>query len=161
MIDPAAYATQRVGRSVWSAGYRQCVALARDWCLVNGFPLPSGNTAATLSFPAPWCRLPLSAAQAGDLVEWHSSLPGSYGAGHIALYLARLSVGFRSLDQNWSCACSVNGDCPCACGVAHRDQVNDLPYVAGVWRHVEPEPPGPPADLMPAELISRTMVVSP
>lgn len=157
MLDLAAYTSQRQGRQVWSAGWDQCVALARDWIEANGWELPSGSTAGGLTFPAPWVRLPIDRAQAGDLVQWLPSLPGSQGDGHIALYLYGRPPGFVSFDQNWSCACSA-GDCPCCCQIDHQDPSRDLPYVAGAWRWV---PPPPVVATEPPELISRTVVVSP
>lgn len=148
MVDLAAYVQQRLGRQVSNFGFHQCVALANDWIAVNGWPLPWGSTAGGLSFPAGWVRLPLSEAQAGDLIEWHSSLPGSDGDGHIAIYLGPLAPGFRSFDQNWSCGCG-SGPCPCCCPIQHQDEVTDLPYVAGAWRWAPPAPP-PPAKVGPA-----------
>lgn len=38
----------------------------------------------------------------GDIIIWSGSLPGTYGAGHIAVYDARVAPGqFRSFDANW------------------------------------------------------------
>jgi hypothetical protein len=149
VVDLGLYLGPRLGEQVCNNGACQCVALANDWCDANGWPRPAGATAGGLSFPAGWIRLSLSEAQPGDLIEWQSSLPGSDGDGHIAVYVQPLSPGFRSADQNWSCACS-KGPCPCVCLIDHQDQVSDLPYVAGAWRWegnpppVEPFPwPGP------------------
>ena len=151
MQDLAAYVQQRRGRQVSNFGFHQCVALANDWIAANGWPLPSGATAGTLSWPPGWVRLPLGQAQPGDLIEWHSSLPGSNGDGHIGVYLGPLNPGFQSFDQNWSCYCSL-GPCPCCCLITHHDQVQDLPYVAGAWRWSPapaptpvPSPPPPPS----------------
>lgn len=149
MVDLATFVAARRGRQVCNFGYCQCVALANDWMQGNGWRLPSGSTAGSLSFPAPWVRLPITLAQPGDLVQWHTDLPGSGGDGHIGIYLGRLSSGFRSFDQNWSCGCST-GPCPCCCEIDHQDFVTDLPFVAGAWRWMppvigpQPAPPAPP-----------------
>lgn len=114
----------------------ECVALVAEWCCANGWPHPSGPTAATLNFPPGWEQVQLPQARPGDLVQWHQNLPGSDGAGHVAIYKANLSTGFQSFDQNWAQdLCEL---------VTHNAD-----YVIGAWRY-EPPPPPPTPEPPPA-----------
>lgn len=108
----------------------ECVALAAEFCCVTGRPHPSGPTAAELAFPAGWVAVPIGQAQPGDLVQWDRLLPGSDGAGHVAVYVANLSTGFQSFDQNWSVP---------TCELVSHDYQN----VVCAWRY-SPTPPPPP-----------------
>lgn len=89
----------------------QCVSNAAHYCLDNGKPIAYANacdwwkhSALTGAFdfitnvPTDYNQVP----NRGDIIIWNSALAGSGGAGHIAIYDAKVSPGvFRSLDSNW------------------------------------------------------------
>lgn len=140
MQSLAAFIQPRQGQRVYCAPdctsndpYGQCVALANAWACVNGWPTPRGYTAATLAFPSPWFRVPLSEARAGDLPVWSAALPGSNGDGHIDVYVGPLPGGFQGFDQNWSIL---------GCALVNHG-AGDLPYLQAVWRYPDSPAPGP------------------
>lgn len=46
-------------------------------------------------------RVGVSELQPGDLVVWQSTLPGTYGSGHIGIFYYKVPGGFVSFDSNW------------------------------------------------------------
>lgn len=104
----------------------ECVALANQWACENGWPTPQGSTAATLTWPQGWSKE--ATPRAGDLLVWQSTLPGSGGAGHIALAVdpSGWPNQCQTLDQNWG----TNDPPPQL--VMHS---SDLQYLEAIWRY--------------------------
>ena len=111
-------------------GEGQCVAVANRWACENGWPAPTGYSAATLTFPSPWFTVPYNQAVAGDVVIYSAYLPGSGGNGHIELFVAHITGGHRGFGQNWSGSTCEFSD--------HTG--SELGYIQHVWRHTAPAP---------------------
>lgn len=89
----------------------QCVSNAAHYCIDNGKPIAYANACNWWQHPALTGAFNFIANNPSDLKQvpnrgniiiWNSSLPGSGGAGHIAIFDSVVSPGvFKSLDANW------------------------------------------------------------
>lgn len=89
----------------------QCVSLAAHYCLDNGKPIAYADAKDWWNHPALTGAFTFVRNNPSDLKQipprgavmiWDGALPGSGGAGHIAVFVKVVSPGiFQSYDNNW------------------------------------------------------------
>jgi len=131
-----------LGKAIdWDGMYGpQCVDEIAQYCVDNGKPVAYANACDWANNPALQGAFTWTAndpndfnqvPKRGDIIVWSSALPGSGGAGHIAIFDMIVKPGvFQSLDQNWG------GQ------YVHFIPNHTWDYVLGWW-HAIPPPPNP------------------